>query len=634
MFDQEISGIQAELHKLPTIEENLMSLAKSIERLGMQAEKQHQLLLKYVESMAKEKSTMSEGVTESASQGSAMAKTIEEGSTPMKEIGSEGRTTKIEIEENLNRYFQIYKLTDSEKLIVVVISFDRAALDGYRLQEERNAFKDWAGLKQRLLVRFRSVKEAPLPQLPKEVLEETFVNRLTPWIKDELECWGPFGLAQMMKLAQKVENREITRREANLKENMTITLRRVTADENRQEGPAKRLSNAEFQARRDKGLCFRCDERYHAEHKYDYERNKEMKSLEVKEDVRLIVEEVKEDVRTERGPTIVPKWPTKLLGYDFEILYQPGLQNKAVDALSRMESCPRLNTLSTPRIVDLEVVLKEVEEDDELQKLIEDLKENPKEENKCQWENGRLLYKRKTVYGRSLPPLISYGDRKTPNNEVESLLKERGLALKALKKNLCVAQNRRKKMADLKRGELKFKVGEEVYLKLRLYRQRSLARKKLSQFKKMLGEDTEVQQIVSYICLKLMNGKQYQKEIAEVMNTTGKLLSASSTPKVAEEPQNETRMFKFGELQVELTADKANIGAAIGFVFGVISWQLSQGVQSIRESSLQYANENALLLAKSLRGALLAVSYTSAVLSAFTTVGLILLARQLKSKEE
>ena len=102
MFDQEISGIQAELHKLPTIEENLMSLAKSIERLGMQAEKQHQLLLKYVESMAKEKSTMSEGVTESASQGSAMAKTIEEGSTPMKEIGSEGRTTKIEIEENLS----------------------------------------------------------------------------------------------------------------------------------------------------------------------------------------------------------------------------------------------------------------------------------------------------------------------------------------------------------------------------------------------------------------------------------------------------------------------------------------------------------------------------------------------------
>lgn len=34
----------------------------------------------------------------------------------------------------------------------------------------------------------------------------------------------------------------------------------------------------------------------------------------------------------------------------------------------------------------------------------------------------------------------------------------------------------------------------------------------------------------------------------------------------------------------------------------ILSWQLSQGVQSIPESSLQYANDNALLLAKVLRG--------------------------------
>ncbi|KAA0065939.1 putative polyprotein [Cucumis melo var. makuwa] len=81
------------------------------------------------------------------------------------------------------------------------------------------------------------------------------------------------------------------------------------------------------------------------------------------------------------------------------------------------------------------------------------------------------------VYGRTPPPLLSYGDRKTLNNEVESMLKARDIAINALKENLYVAQNRMKKTADLKRRELKLRVGE-VYLKLRPYRQCSLARKR------------------------------------------------------------------------------------------------------------------------------------------------------------
>ena len=59
------------------------------------------------------------------------------------------------------------------------------------------------------------------------------------------------------------------------------------------------------------------------------------------------------------------------------------------------------------------------------------------------------------IYGRPPPPLLSYGERKTPNNEEESLLKARDLAINTLKENLCVAQNRMKKIADLKRRELK-----------------------------------------------------------------------------------------------------------------------------------------------------------------------------------
>ncbi|KAF4348107.1 hypothetical protein G4B88_010774 [Cannabis sativa] len=124
-------------------------------------------------------------------------------------------------------------------------------------------------------------------------------------------------------------------------------------------------------------------------------------------------------------------------------------------------------------------------------------------------------------------------------------------------------------------------------------------------------------------------------KIAKLMITTGKCLSDSSLSTViVEQPKNESRMLKFGELQVELTASKANIGAAISLVFGILSWEIAQGVQNIPESSLQYANDNALMLAKSLRGTLLAVFYSSTVLSGFTSVGLVLLARQLNSKEE
>ncbi|RXI02455.1 hypothetical protein DVH24_030384 [Malus domestica] len=87
------------------------------------------------------------------------------------------------------------------------------------------------------------------------------------------------------------------------------------------------------------------------------------------------------------------------------------------------------------------------------------------------------------------------------------------------------------------------------------------------------------------------------------MITTGKLLSESSTSTVTDELKKESRMLKVD-----------NVTALVA----------TQGIQNIPESSLQYANDNALMLAKSLRGALLAVCYSSALLSAFTTVGLSL----------
>lgn len=57
---------------------------------------------------------------------------------------------------------------------------------------------------------------APLPQVSNVVLENTFMNGLVPCIKAEVECWPPVGLSNKMKMAQLVENQELTRIQAGL----------------------------------------------------------------------------------------------------------------------------------------------------------------------------------------------------------------------------------------------------------------------------------------------------------------------------------------------------------------------------------------------------------------------------------
>ena len=112
-----------------------------------------------------------------------------------------------------DRYFQIHKLTDAEKMTVSVISFDGPTLDWFRSQEQHNKFTDWSNLKSKLLERFRSIREgslydkifaikqtttveeyqnlfdrlvAPLSNLSDKVLEKTFMNGLFPWIRAEV----------------------------------------------------------------------------------------------------------------------------------------------------------------------------------------------------------------------------------------------------------------------------------------------------------------------------------------------------------------------------------------------------------------------------------------------------------------
>ncbi|CAK9137722.1 unnamed protein product [Ilex paraguariensis] len=64
-------------------------------------------------------------------------------------------------------------------------------------------------------------------------------------------------------------------------------------------------------------------------------------------------------------------------------------------------------------------------------------------------------------------------------------------------------------------------------------------------------------------------GQGELQRIAKAMTMTGNFLSAHPVSNATDEPpKEEIRVLKFGELQVELTPDKAYIGAVIGFIFG------------------------------------------------------------------
>lgn len=78
----------------------------------------------------------------------------------------------------------------------------------------------------------------------------------------------------------------------------TITLRGVTTGENRKEGPSKRLFNSEFQARREKGLCFRCNEKYSSDHKCKAKEQRELRMPVVKADNKEL--EIMEEDESEK----------------------------------------------------------------------------------------------------------------------------------------------------------------------------------------------------------------------------------------------------------------------------------------------------------------------------------------------
>ena len=96
------------------------------------------------------------------------------------------------------------------------------------------------------------------------------------------------------------------------------------------------------------------------------------------------------------------KWIAKLLGYSFEVVYKPGLENQVADALSRMPLVVHLCNLTTPTLIDLKVIKEEVEKDDRLKVIMKEAADG--EDGKAgnySIQRGMLRYEDRLIISKS-----------------------------------------------------------------------------------------------------------------------------------------------------------------------------------------------------------------------------------------
>lgn len=99
-------------------------------------------------------------------------------------------------------------------------------------------------------------------------------------------------------------------------------------------------------------------------------------------------------------------WLAKLLGYQFEVKYKPGLENKAADALSRCHGEVEMNVLvSSPTWLEGQKLLQEIAQDTQIQKMIVELTAKPDAKPGFSVQQGVLFYQGRLVIPADSPSI-------------------------------------------------------------------------------------------------------------------------------------------------------------------------------------------------------------------------------------
>ncbi|KAA0032325.1 Ty3/gypsy retrotransposon protein [Cucumis melo var. makuwa] len=243
-------------------------------------------------------------------------------------------------------YFQMHLLNEQKKLKIAIVSMEGKGLCWFHWAENRKRFRSWKELKERMYnhfrnrehgtscMRFLAIKQessvgeylqrfeelsASLPEMKEDVLVGTFTNGLDPVIRTKVFAMRVVGLEDMMDAARLAEEKlDIARASqgpytkdgkptqkhppkiSEIPSTKILTLaERIPTSSNQSSNPQnvaagnggrrennfRRWTDSELQARRDKGLCYRCDEPFSKGHRC---KNKELHLCVVADDLKDI----------------------------------------------------------------------------------------------------------------------------------------------------------------------------------------------------------------------------------------------------------------------------------------------------------------------------------------------------------
>ena len=104
------------------------------------------------------------------------------------------------------------------------------------------------------------------------------------------------------------------------------------------------------------------------------------------------------------------KWVAKIMGFDFDIVYNPGVANKVADSLSKRNlSVIEMGFMSSSHMVDWKALDEAVEQDPLLNAIKQCLVSGKKYSKASLWSMGNCFIKDNLSYPRSVPlyPLFS-----------------------------------------------------------------------------------------------------------------------------------------------------------------------------------------------------------------------------------